>query len=191
MKLTGSEHSRWRPSQLILVLGGHRAILMARRSKRLVLAVGIAGALALGYGACWQGVVVRRAHAASDSPYRAELCGPRAADVPPERVWSDPAPGSGYVGSPDSRYLAFTREAARAYHTIYVWNEPHRVLRSVVSVREGDPGSGQSHDYRWSRDSKALLISGWGALPLQSPELNLAYVYVVAEDTLYKVHACS
>jgi hypothetical protein len=106
-------------------------------------------------------------------------------------VWSDPAPGSDYVPSPDSRYLAFTREAARAYHTIYVWNEQDRLLRSVVSVQEGDPGSGRSHDYRWSRDSKALLISGWGALPLQDSESHLAYVYVLAEDVLYKVPACS
>jgi hypothetical protein len=165
---------------------------MSRRTKRLVLAVSMTGALALGYGACWQGVVVRRAHAASGLPYRAELCSPRVADPPaPQRVWSDPAPGSDYVGSPDSRYLAFTREAVRAYHTLYVWNEQDRVLRSVVSVREGDPGSGRSHDYRWSRDSKALLISGWGALPLHDPERSLAYVYVVAEDILYKVPACS
>lgn len=165
---------------------------MARRTKRLVLAASIAGALAFGYGACWRGVVVRRTHAASDLPYRAELCEPRAKDAPaPERAWSDPAPGTDYVGSPDSRYLAFTRGAARSYHTIYVWNERDQALRSVVSVREGDPGSGRSHDYRWSRDSKALLISGWGALPLHNPELTLAYVYVVAENTLYKVPACS
>lgn len=165
---------------------------MARWTRRLVVAVSIAGALALGYGACWRGVVVRRAQAAPRLPYRAELCGPRTPDLPaPERTWSDPAPGSDYKGSPDSRFLAFTRQAVRDYHTIYVWDERDRVLRSVVSVREGDPGSGRSHHYRWSRDSKALLISGWGALPLHHPERNLAYVYVVAEDTLYKVPACS
>jgi hypothetical protein len=156
-----------------------------------MLTLGSTAVLALGYAACWQGIVVRRVHSAPDVPYRAEFCGPRTARVPaPEREWSDPAPGSGYVPSPDSRYLAFTREATRAYHTLYVWNEPDRLLRPVMSIQEGDPGSGPAHQYRWSRDSKALLISGWGALPFHEPEQNLAYVYVFAEDALYRVPAC-
>jgi hypothetical protein len=48
---------------------------------------------------------------------------------------------------------------------------------------------GMSHAYHWSRDSKALLVSGRGALPLRDVE-SLAYVYLPTEDTLYAVAAC-
>jgi hypothetical protein len=81
--------------------------------------------------------------------------------------------------------LALTRKARRAYHTVFVWDERTRILHPVVSIQEGDPGSGASHAYRWSTDSGALVISGWGALPLRGVENPLSYVYVVSEDKLY------
>jgi hypothetical protein len=70
---------------------------------------------------------------------------------------------------------------------VFVWDERTHTLHPVVSIQEGDPGSGASHVYRWSGDSAALFISGWGALPLRDVENPLSYVYVVSEDKLYHV----
>jgi hypothetical protein len=70
---------------------------------------------------------------------------------------------------------------------VFVWDEKTRTLHPVVSIQEGDPGSGASHQYRWSADSRALLISGWGALPMRSTENPLSYVYVVDADAFYRV----
>jgi hypothetical protein len=153
----------------------------------------VTGLLALGaiHGACWQGVALRRVHVDAEHPYRAALCNPQPAPQVAPREFSDPTPGSYYVPSPNGRYLALSREAAWSYHTIHVWDEREHLLRSVVSVQEMDPGSGSAHDYRWSPDSRALLISGAGTLPFQKPEAELAYVYVVEEDALYRVPACS
>jgi hypothetical protein len=62
-----------------------------------------------------------------------------------------------------------------------------KMLHPVVSIQEGDPGSGASHDYRWSADLRALFISGWGALPLHATEYPLSYAYVVEDEVLYRV----
>jgi hypothetical protein len=159
--------------------------------RRLALAVAGLLALAAIHTACWQGIVLRRIRIGSDHPYRTELCSPAPTPQAAPREFSDPAPGSYYVPSPSGRYLALSREAASSYHTIHVWDEHEHRLRAVVSVQESDPGSGSAHDYRWSRDSRALLISGSGALPFHKLEDRLAYVYVVDEDALYKVPACS
>jgi hypothetical protein len=162
---------------------------VTRRTNWLLLGVVAVATLAPGYVACWRGVVWRRVHRAADSPYRRELCAPWPAVPAPTRVYSDPEPGDHYVPSPDGRHLAFSRDAAWAYRTLSVWNEQDRRLRAVVSIREADPGSGRSHDYGWSRDSRALLISGRGALPLRRV-VSVAYVYVPAEDVLYEVEGC-
>jgi hypothetical protein len=83
-----------------------------------------------------------------------------------------------------------TREAARDYHTVLIWDEVKRSFRSVVSIQEADPGSGSSYDYRWSLDGKALLIYGSGSLPFQAQPADLFYAYVVDEDQLLELPSC-
>jgi hypothetical protein len=134
----------------------------------------------------YAGLTIRLPSDGAPRQYLAEALEPGPAQSPPAgATWSDPAPGEQYVGSPDGRYLALTRDARRAYHTVLVWDEHTHTLHPVVSIQEGDPGSGASHVYRWSADSAALFISGWGALPMRAVENPLSYVYVVSEDKLY------
>jgi hypothetical protein len=153
---------------------------------RVGMATVALSALAVAY-AYW-GLVVRWPREPVNPPYMMEAleAGPEH-PAPVSATWSDPEPGGQYVGSPDGRYLALTRETRRAYHTVFVWDEKTRRLHPVVSIQEGDPGSGASHRYRWSADSRALLISGWGALPMRAIENPLSYVYVVDGDTFYRV----
>ena len=159
---------------------------MTRRRAALMAAGVIAtGLLAVVYA--YAGVVVRWPRKALAPLYIAEVVqGRPAPDAPPDARWTDPEPGGYYVGSPDGRFLALTRDSRRAYHTVFVWDERTRRLHPVVSIQEGDPGSGASHRYRWTADSRALLISGWGSLPLHGVENPLSYVYVVEEDVLYR-----
>lgn len=163
---------------------------MGPRARRTLAAVAVTTLLLAGYESCWRGVVPRWTKRVADHAYRRELCAPAGPPQAPSRQYSDPAPGSGYVASPDGRFLALSREAAWAYHTVYVWDEQEHRLHAVMSIQEGDPGSGRAHDYRWSGDSRALFITGWGSLPLRASEQHLAYIYVVDEDAVYKVPAC-
>ena len=144
------------------------------------------GALAGAYA--YGGLVVRWPRGSPPPQYIAEALRPGPPHPPPVGAkWSDPAPGYMYVGSPDGRYVAFSRDARRYYHTVFVWDERTRALHPVVSIQEGDPGSGTSHEYRWTADSGALVLTGWGALPFRETENPLLYVYVVGEDKLYRV----
>jgi hypothetical protein len=147
---------------------------------------------AAAYALAWHGVVVKGSRKAGSSTYAAELCVAQAQPEAPEppRTWSDPSPGGYYRGNPDGRYLALTREAARAYHTVFVWDEQAGTLRAVLSIQEADPGSGSSHEYRWSRDGKALLIYGRGSLPFESGPSALSYAYLPAEDAIYELPTC-
>jgi hypothetical protein len=154
-------------------------------ARTAVVAIGLI-ALAIAYA--YAGLVVRWPSDSAPPQYVAEALEPGPEhSAPAAATWSDPAPGFMYVGSPNGRYLALTREARRAYHTVFVWDERARTLHPVVSIQEGDPGSGASHKYRWSADSGALIIAGWGALPLRGVENPLSYVYVVSDDKLYHV----
>ena len=157
--------------------------------KRLARAAGVAiGLIGVAVAYAYAGLVIRLPSDTAPERYVAEALEPRPEHpAPAAATWSDPAPGSQYVGSPDGRYLALTREARRAYHTVFIWDERTQTLHPVVSIQEGDPGSGASHVYRWSADSRALFISGWGALPLRGVENPLSYAYVVSEDELYRV----
>ncbi len=147
-----------------------------------------AGLIGLGTVYAYAGVVVRWPSDSAPPQYVAESLKPGPTHpASAAATWSDPVPGYMYVGSPDGRYLALTRDARRSYHTVSVWDERTRTLKPVVSIQEGDPGSGASHQYRWSADSGALIIGGWGALPLHGVENPLSYVYVVKEDKLYRV----
>lgn len=123
-----------------------------------VVTIGLIG-LAIAYA--YAGLVVRWPSDSAPPQYEAEAVepGPKHS-APAAATWSDTAPGFMYVGSPDRRYLALTREARRAYHTVLVWDERTRTLHPVVWIQEGDPGSGASHQYRWSADSGALIIAG-------------------------------
>jgi hypothetical protein len=159
-----------------------------RRRQAVLAAAGGIGTFTLTLAYAYAGVVIRWPRDGVDPLYVAELVdGQPARPAPPGATWTDPEPGGQYVGSPDGRYLALTRDARRAYHTVFVWDERTRSLRPVVSIQEGDPGSGASHQYRWSADSRALLISGWGALSLHEVENPLSYAYVIEEDALYRV----
>lgn len=155
-----------------------------------IVAVLFAGVLTYVLG--WRGIVLSHANAADDSPYGDELCSARSQPDPqePSRTWTDPAPGRHYRGQPRGRYLALTRDAVRDYHTIFVWDEQAHALKAVISVQEMDPGSGSSHDYRWSQDQRALLIYGAGKLPFQSHPAELSYAYVPEEDSLYGLPTC-
>ena len=154
-------------------------------ARTAVVAVSLTGA-AVAYA--YAGLVIRFPGDTASPRYVAEALAPGPEQSSPaSATWSDPAPGSQYVGSPDGRYLALTRATRRAYHTVFVWDERTQTLQPVVSIQEGDPGSGASHTYHWSGDSGALYISGWGALPLRSVENPLSYVYVLSEDQLYRV----
>lgn len=137
----------------------------------------------------YAGLIVRLPGDSAPPQYAAEALVPgHGHSAPAAAAWSDPGPGRQYVGSPDGRYLALTRDARRAYHTVFVWDERTHTLHPVVSIQQGDPGSGASHVYRWSADSAALFISGRGALPTRDVEDPLMYVYVVGEDKLYHVN---
>lgn len=140
----------------------------------------------------WHGIVVARPRTGSALAYGSELCRVRTEPLAPEppRQWSDPAPGGHYRANPQGRYLALTREAVREYHAVLVWDETKRSFRSVVSIQEADPGSGPSHDYRWSLDGKALLIYGSGSLPFQPQPADLLYAYLPDEDQLLELPSC-
>src|SRR5262245_17374302 len=149
-------------------------------------------ACAIAYVVAWRGIVVRRARALGDPRYGSELCRVRSQPEPrePQRSWGDPAPGRHYRGHPQGRYLALTRDAARAYHTIFVWDEQQRSLRAVLSVQEMDPGSGMSHDYRWSEDGTALLIYGKGSVPFAWTPTELSYAYIPEAAALFALPKC-
>jgi hypothetical protein len=67
-----------------------------------------------------------------------------------------------------------------------------RPLVRVVSIEEADPHSGIAHRYVWSKDSKALLIYGWGRLPDDYDQIvKLCLVYLPEGDALHRLTACS
>lgn len=61
--------------------------------------------------------------------------------------------------------------------------------REIISLLEGDPGSGASFSVRWSKDSKAVFLtgdhSGFGCFHGTPTELRL--IYTIADDKLWRV----
>ncbi len=75
------------------------------------------------------------------------------------RYWG---PGHTLVVSPDRTRGALLRSGALrlGYCSLHVWDFTTGAVETVLSLREADPGSGRSFDYRWSNDSQALFITG-------------------------------
>ncbi|HYW32800.1 MAG TPA: hypothetical protein VE869_14975 [Gemmatimonas sp.] len=112
------------------------------------------------------------------SPYATELCA------------SPPDYGQSF--DPRNRdVIALTREAARSFHTTYVWSIRDGRLHPVVSLQESDPGSGRSYLLNWSRDGRALLITGNGRLPFRWRWEPLALAYIIESGTLQKLPSCN
>ncbi len=92
-------------------------------------------------------------------------------------------PGHVLKASPSRRHGAILRSGAlrAGYYSIHVWNFASGDVKAVLSLREADEGSGQSFDYRWSADSKALQIKGMTGgferrKPVPAREFNLIYL---------------
>ncbi len=115
--------------------------------------------------------------ASASSAYGAEACESRVATATPEN------PHQGW-------FTVLTRDASRAFHSTYLWDQRYGSLMHVVSVQESDPGSGRSDAVHWSRDGRALLITGSGRLPLQRSTGPLALAYVIDSGTLHELPAC-
>jgi hypothetical protein len=97
-------------------------------------------------------------------------------------------PGHSIVVSPDRRLAAYmgSENGFSGFHTIRVWNIDSNKSKPVLSLREIDPGSGTSFQYRWIKDSRALLITGdtQGFSPSASGYGKFRIIYLTARDAL-------
>jgi Tol biopolymer transport system component len=90
-------------------------------------------------------------------------------------------PGARIVPSPNRRQVAYltSENRFRGFHNILVYDVASERSLRVLSLWEADPGSGTSFSYRWSYDSKALLITGraggWASHSDHATELQLVY----------------
>ena len=153
-------------------------------------------------------VVDRPFRLVSESIYTEEircllLCGWSAAPV--QGTYSGPGNLIRYSG--DGKWVAMTvddcsegpqrivgklLDSQHCYtHNIEVLGLPGRERRSVLTVYDKEPGSGSAHRYRWSEDSKALLVFGEAGLR-DHPErsVDLCFVYDVAADELTRMAQC-
>ena len=89
--------------------------------------------------------------------------------------------------SPDQRFTLQQRSLRNAYHEITLLRNGDGVAETVLVLQEGDPGSGTSHDYRWSSDSKAVFIYGSGRPAGHAHTNALALIYLFEARTLYSV----
>ena len=83
--------------------------------------------------------------------------------------------------SPDRSTVRFWRVDRNGFHCLYLWNIKSGEIEPVISMWEGDPGSGPGWDCRWSADSEAIEITGsCGGFSkkgsLKHTELNLIYL---------------
>ena len=98
-------------------------------------------------------------------------------------------PGHSSLASPNRRRVVFLRSGAlgAGFYSMHVWNLENDRTETVVSLAEVDPGSGRSFDYRWSADSKALLITGsaGGFARRKHDPQQLRMIYLVETALLY------
>jgi len=73
------------------------------------------------------------------------------------------------------------------YSTLTLLRRGSQRAETVLVIQEADQGSGTSHAYQWSRDSKAVFIYGSGRPAGQSFLRNAALVYLVDQKVLYSV----
>ena len=65
-----------------------------------------------------------------------------------------------------------------------MWDETSRTRIPILVIGESDPGSGYSHRYNWSKDSKVLFILGSGRVAWEYID-DIRLAYYVADDILY------
>jgi hypothetical protein len=126
--------------------------------------------------------------------YGAELCervdlyAPGQNDPPPS---GSPRSATYFHRSPDAQHYVYSQQSVIGSDwRIFVRGKDGAPVH-VVTLEESDPGSGISHRYMWSRDSRALLIGGAGGVRgFEVPPYYLALVYIVNERKLYRVSAC-
>ncbi len=98
-------------------------------------------------------------------------------------------PGHDIVLSPNRDLAAYTTSEndISGFHGIRVWEVGRTGSEPVLSLWEGDPGSGISFDCKWAPDSRALLIEGGSqgfsrSGPMRYQKFRL--VYLVKEKVL-------
>ena len=100
-------------------------------------------------------------------------------------------PGHTLVASPDRRRALFLRSGAMggSYYSLHLWDLDTDQVETIVSLRESDPGSGRSFEYRWSKDSRAVELFGRTAgFERRRPEArDLNLIYVIGDTNLYDV----
>jgi hypothetical protein len=97
--------------------------------------------------------------------------------------------GEGVMASPDKKKIVFLRSRGfDGYHSIHIWNPSAETLDNILSLWEGDPGSGPSFFYTWSDDSRALCIRGDGCLKEKyDGRRYFKLIYVLDSNTLYSI----
>ncbi len=98
-------------------------------------------------------------------------------------------PGHTLIASPNRRRAVFLRSGAlgAGFYSVHVWNLESDRIETVVSLAEVDPGSGRSFGYRWSADSKAVLITGsaGGFARRKHEPQQVRMIYLVESGLLY------
>ena len=127
-------------------------------------------------------------------PYDEELRATTRGEI--ERPDPHPPGAPAYTGpgqlprwSPDVTLLAVDT-VDDFLHTVEVWNPQTGARTPVITITEADPGSGRSHWYSWSADSRALFIYGSGWLPGDRSHRTLCLAYFHAERKLYQLPGC-
>jgi hypothetical protein len=105
--------------------------------------------------------------------------------------------GKGYYvrWSPRRDLAAVTTDASGYYRTVNIWDARAQHLSPLISIEDGDPGSGRAYRYAWSSDGKALLVYGHGRLVdgtnnETDERTRVCLVYLAAEDSLYRIFPC-
>ena len=78
---------------------------------------------------------------------------------------------------------------AGSYYSLHVWDFETDEVETVLSLRESDPGSGRSFEYRWSGDSRAFQLTGrTSGFERRNPEgRDLNLIYLIGDSNLYEV----
>ncbi len=95
---------------------------------------------------------------------------------------------SGECVSPDGRIRITVKEARNHYYTVYLYGEAYNGgrLESVMTLREGEPGSGPDFALGWSTDSRTLYIYGRTAgLYGYGRKYDLPLIYLVEKRVAY------
>jgi hypothetical protein len=98
-------------------------------------------------------------------------------------------PGHDLAVAPDRRRGALLRSGATSsgFYSLHIWDFASGEINTVMSLHESDPGSGRSFHYRWSRDSRALHLTGGSAgFARRNPaRVELNHLHIVGTPGLY------